>query len=108
VACAADPAQPEVWYVSVAPSPFKAFGENVEAYLYRLSGGAGWQPIGWEEHPMKHMPVALVTDPGAPGHLYAGLTNGELWHTGDHGDTWQKLPLNLRGIWNSLVILCRR
>jgi hypothetical protein len=77
-ACAADPVQPEVWYVSVAPSPAKAYGSNAEAYLYRLSGGSDWQPIGWETHPMKHMPVVLATAPGAAGHLYAGLTNGEL------------------------------
>jgi photosystem II stability/assembly factor-like uncharacterized protein len=105
VACAADPAQPEVWYVSVAPSPFKAYGENVEAYLYRASGGGDWQPIGWEPHPMKHMPAALVTDPGAPGHLYAGLTDGDVWHTADYGDTWHRLPFNLKGIWYSLLLL---
>jgi hypothetical protein len=105
VACAADPVQPEVWYLSVAPSPFKAFGENVEAYLYRARGGAEWQPIGWEPHPMKHMPVVLVTDPGAPGHLYAGLTNGDVWHSTDHGGAWQKMPFNLKGIWYSLIIL---
>jgi photosystem II stability/assembly factor-like uncharacterized protein len=105
VACAADPAQPEVWYVSVAPGPSKAYGDRVEAYLYRASGGAGWQPIGWEPHPLKHMPVALVTIPGAPGQLYAGLTNGDVWHSGDHGDTWQKYPFNLKGMRSSLVIV---
>ena len=105
VACAADPERPEVWYVSVAPSPWKAFGEQAEAYLYRAAGGAGWQPIGWEPHPLQQMPIALVTDPVAPGHLYAGLTNGDVWHTADYGDTWQKLPFNLKGIWISLVIL---
>ena len=105
VACAADPAQPEIWYVSVAPSPGKAYGEAAEAYLYRSSGGADWQPIGWEPHPMKYMPVALVTDPGAPGHIYAGLTTGDVWHSVNYGDTWQQLPFNLEGIRISLVIL---
>jgi photosystem II stability/assembly factor-like uncharacterized protein len=105
VACAADPQRPEVWYVSVAPSPWKAFGEKAEAYLYRSAGGADWQTIGWEPHPMQHMPVALVTDPAAPGHLYAGLTNGDVWHSGDYGDTWHRLPFNLKGIWISLILL---
>jgi photosystem II stability/assembly factor-like uncharacterized protein len=105
VACAVDPQRPEVWYVSVAPSPGKAFGEKAEAYLYRSAGGADWQPIGWEPHPMQHMPVALVTDPAAPGHLYAGLTKGDVWHSADYGDAWQKLPFNLKGIWISLILL---
>ena len=105
VACAADPARPEVWYVSVAPSPGKAFGEQAEAYLYRAVGGAAWQPIGWEPHPMQDMPVALVTDPAAPGHLYAGLTNGDIRFSANYGDAWQKLPFNLKGIWISLLVL---
>jgi hypothetical protein len=105
VACAVDPARPEVWYVSVAPSPWKAFGEKAEGYLYRAAGGAGWQPIGWEPHPLRQMPVALVTDPTAPGHLYAGLTQGDVWFSADYGDTWQKLPFNLKGIWISLITL---
>jgi hypothetical protein len=37
VACAADPLQPEVWYVALAPSPGKAYG--VVGLLYRTSGG---------------------------------------------------------------------
>lgn len=105
VACAADPERPEIWYISVAPNPGKAFGETVEAYLYRATAGAGWQPIGWAPHPLRQMPVALVTDPAAPGHLYAGATNGDVWHTADYGDTWQKLPFNLKGIWMSLLVL---
>jgi hypothetical protein len=94
-----------VWYVSVAPGPAKVYGDKAEAYLYRASGGADWQPIGWEAHPMKQMPVALVTDPEEPGQLYAGLTNGDVWHSGDYGENWQKMPFNLKGIWISLVIL---
>ena len=35
VACAADPERPELWYVSVAPGPGKAYGREAEAYLYR-------------------------------------------------------------------------
>lgn len=105
VACAADPAKPEIWYVSVAPSPQKAYGDDAEAYLYRASGGAKWQPIGWDPHPMKHMPIALVTDPQMQGHLYAGLTTGDVWHSANYGDDWEKLPFNLKGIWRSLMIV---
>jgi photosystem II stability/assembly factor-like uncharacterized protein len=105
VACAADPAKPEVWYVAVAPSPMNAFGDNPQAYLYRASGGADWQPIGWEAHPMHEMPTVLVTDRAAPGHLYAGVAKGNVWHSTDYGDNWNKLPFNLNGIWFSLLVL---
>jgi hypothetical protein len=105
VACAADPGKPEVWYVSVAPGPGKAYGEQAEAFLYRSSPGGSWQPIGWDEHPMSPMPIALVTHSSVPGLLYAGLTNGDVWQSNDYGDSWEKLPFNFSGIWRSLIVL---
>jgi photosystem II stability/assembly factor-like uncharacterized protein len=104
VACAADPALPEVWYVAVAPGPRKAYGRDVEAYLYRASAGSDWQPIGWEPHPMGQMPRSLVTLPNAPGHLYVGTTFGDVWHTADYGDSWRRLPFNLGGGLSMLVL----
>lgn len=105
IVCAADPVKPEIWYVCVAPGPRNAFGKNPEIYLYRSTGEGGWQPIGWEAHPLSGAPTALVTLPHAPGHLYAGLTNGDIWHSADYGDTWGKMSFNLKGIWFSLLIL---
>lgn len=105
VACAADAQRPEIWYLSVAPGPGKAYGEKPQAYLYRASGGADWQAVGWEAHPMGQMPIALETDPAAPGHLYAGTTAGQVWHSADYGDTWQKLPFEFPSIWRSMLIL---
>ncbi len=104
VACAADPERPEVWYVALAPSPAKAYGENAAAYIYRASAGADWEPIGWEPHPMGQMPRALVTRPGAPGQLFVGTTYGDVWHTADYGDTWQRLPFDLGGGLSLLVL----
>ncbi len=104
VACAADPDRPEVWYVSVAPGPGKAYGQQAEAYLYRSNGGASWKPIGWDPHPMGQMPIALVTDPNHSGHLYAGLTNGDVLFSEDFGEEWMTLPFNLGGIYRSLIM----
>jgi photosystem II stability/assembly factor-like uncharacterized protein len=104
VTCIADPVRPEVWYVAVAPGPRKAYGREVEAYLYRSSAGADWQPIGWEPHPMGQMPRALVTLPDAPGQLFVGTTYGNVWHTADYGDTWQGLPFDLGGGLSLLVL----
>ncbi|MBX3056167.1 MAG: hypothetical protein KF770_06805 [Anaerolineae bacterium] len=103
--CAADPENPEIWYICVAPSPFNAFGKAPEIYLYRTMDGAGWQPIGWQSHPLPVAATVLTTIPGAPGHLYAGLVNGDIWHTADYGDSWVKMPFNVAGIWFSLLVI---
>jgi len=95
ITCAADPERPEVWYVSVAPSPSQAYSSDPEIYLYRSTGGAGWQVIGWKNHPLKSAPASLLTLPDAPGHLYAVLRDGHVMHTSDYGDTWQKLPVHV-------------
>jgi photosystem II stability/assembly factor-like uncharacterized protein len=111
-AVAADPARPEVWYVSLSPSPMKAHNDgHAEAYIFRSAGGAAWQKLALSEaegglpQPLNHMPYALLTDPAAPGHLYTGLSNGEVWHSTDHGDTWKQLPFNLAGIHRTLIML---
>jgi hypothetical protein len=112
-ACAADPAQPEVWYISASSAfslkkfePAAHIDGQANAYIYRSSGGAPWQKLGGGlPQPLDYMPYALLTDPAAPGHIYAGLSNGDVWHSSDHGDTWGKLPLNLRSIHRSVIIV---
>ena len=106
-AAAADPARPEVMYASVSPGPMKAHSsDNAQAYIFRSIGGSAWEKLsGGLPHPLNHMPYALLTDRDAPGHLYAGLSNGDVWHTKDYGDHWQQLALNMGNIWNSMVML---
>jgi hypothetical protein len=102
---AADPARPEVMYVSISPGPMKAHSaDNAQAYIFRSMGGAWEKLTGGLPQPLDYMPYALVTDRDAPGHLYAGLSNGDVWYTTDYGDHWQQLPLNLGGIWTSMVM----
>ncbi|HEX9131889.1 MAG TPA: hypothetical protein VF844_06330, partial [Ktedonobacteraceae bacterium] len=96
-AVAADPAQPNVWYASLAPGPRSAHSEhNAQAAIVRAIGGAPWQTLtGGLPQPLNYMPYALLTDPSAPGQVYAGLSNGEVWHSTDHGDVWHQLPFRL-------------
>jgi len=56
---AADPARPEVWYASVAPSPLKENRENnAQAAIVRSVGGAPWQPLtGGLPQPLNHNAV---------------------------------------------------
>ena len=104
-AVAADPARPEVWYAALSPDAFKAHGDRqAEAYIFRSSGGAPWQKIGEGlPQPLSTMPYALLTDPAAPGHVYAGLSSGEVWHSTDYGDHWQLMPFKLDGIDRTLI-----
>lgn len=105
-AVAADPAQPELWYVSLSPGAFKAHSERAaEAYIFRHAGGRWQRLAGGLPQPLNHMPYALLTDPDAPGTLYAGLSNGDLWLSRDGGDAWQQLPVNLGGIHRALVLV---
>jgi hypothetical protein len=105
IVCAADPEKPEIWYVCVGSSPMNAFGDDPKVYLYRATGDAGWRPIGWQPHPLTETPTTLTVVPGAPGHLYAGLKSGDVWHTADYGDSWAKMPFSFEGIWYSLLVL---
>ena len=106
-ACAADPARPEVWYFSASPGAFKAHSEkDAQAYIFRSADGKAWQKLAdGLPQPLDYMPYALLTDPIAPGHVYAGLGNGDVWRSTDHGDTWQKLPFNLKGVHRTLIML---
>lgn len=105
IVCGADGQDPRTWYVCVAPGPGNAFGDSPEIYLYRSRNGGGWEPIGWQAHPLPTAPTALVSVPDVPGALYAGLKNGDVWRTTDYGETWQQLPFNLKGIWFSLLVI---
>lgn len=113
-ACAADPARPEIWYVSSSPMfirsnpgvPPAHIDGKANAHIYRSAGGAPWQKLsGGLPEPLNYMAFALLTDPSEPGHLWAGLSNGDVWHSGDHGDTWEQLPFNLKGIHRTLIKL---
>jgi photosystem II stability/assembly factor-like uncharacterized protein len=102
-AVAADPARPEVWYAATAPGPMKAHGGgDAEACIYRSSGGAAWEKIAG---PLESMPYALITDPAAPGALIAGLHDGTLMESADHGDTWETLPVRFERIERMMVMV---
>lgn len=112
-ACAADPSRPEVWYASLSKSfsfprlqPAAHVDGQANAYIFRSSGGAAWEKLGGGlPQPLVYMAYALLSDPEAPGHLYAGLSNGDIWFSADYGDAWEKLPFNMKGIHRTLIML---
>jgi hypothetical protein len=111
----ADPERPEVWYLSASRHPNLLRGEFVppahvdgraNAHIYRSVGGAAWEQLsGGLPEPLDYMAYVLVTDLQAPGHLYAGLSNGDVWQTRDYGDNWLQLPFNLGGIHHTMIML---
>jgi len=105
-AVAADPERPDVCYVAVAPGPGRAHGAKAaEAYVFRRVGARPWEKLGGGlPQPLDHMPYALVTDPGRPGAVTAGLANGDVWRSTDLGETWSQLPVALPPLAAMLVL----
>jgi hypothetical protein len=84
---------PECWYVSASTGPFAAHGRgDPQAHIYRRRGGQAWQPLGGGlPEPLPAMPYALVA---TERRVFAGLANGELWESGNRGDSWKALQLD--------------
>jgi photosystem II stability/assembly factor-like uncharacterized protein len=112
---AADYERPEVWYFSASNLPKLWKGEfeppahkdgQANAHIYRSVGGASWEQLsGGLPEPLDYMAYALITDADAPGHLYAGLANGDVWQTQNYGDTWTQMPLNLGSIHHTMIMI---
>jgi hypothetical protein len=113
-ACGADPIRPEVWYASLSASftwaqpgvPAAHVDGHANAGIYRSKSGSPWELLrGSLPQPLDYMAYALLTNPALPGSLWAGLSNGEVWHSPDYGDSWTKLPFSLGRIQRSLVMV---
>ena len=102
-AVAADPANPDCWYVSVAPG-IQAHSDHAQAAIFRSDGGDWRRVSGGLPEPLDFMPYALISGP-APGQLLAGLASGEMWESQDHGDRWTRLDVRMPSIERCLVRL---
>jgi len=112
-ACAADPERPEVWYASLSSMaafpkliPAAHIDGEANAYIFRSSGGAPWEKLtGGLPDPLDYMAYSLVTLPGRPGVIFTGLANGDVWHSTNYGDNWERMPFNLGGIHRQMIIV---
>jgi photosystem II stability/assembly factor-like uncharacterized protein len=88
---AVDPADPDLWYISASTGPYAAHGgDDPQARIYRREDG-GWRPLGGGlPEPLPAMPYALVA---ADERLFAGLADGQIWQSGDRGETWRACAL---------------
>ena len=91
-AVAADPDDPDRWFVSASTGPFAAHGRgSAQAYVYRRETGGPWTALAvGAEGPLASMPYALAF---AGGRLFAGLADGTLYASDDRGDGWDRLEL---------------
>jgi hypothetical protein len=92
---AVDPLDPELWYVSASTGPYAAHGRgDPHARVYRRERhDAEWHPLaGGLPDPLPAMAYALVA---GDGRLFAGLADGQIWESADHGDAWR--PCQVRG-----------
>jgi len=79
---------------------------QANAHIYRSVGGAQWEQLsGGLPETLDYMAYALITDAKAPGFLYAGLANGEIWKTENYGDSWERLPFSMGGIHNTMILI---
>jgi hypothetical protein len=84
---AVDPEDPELWYVSASTGPFAAHrGRDPEARIFARRDGE-WRPVTAELPAMAYAVLA------AGGRLFAGLADGQIWESGDRGDSWHTCVL---------------
>jgi hypothetical protein len=87
-ALAVDPDDPERWYVSAASGPYAAHsGGRAHGRLYRWEDG--WRALTL---PSDSMPYALAA---TGGELLAGMADGRFLRSGDRGESWDDLGLNV-------------
>lgn len=97
VSVAADPGDPDLWYVSASMSPFAATcDEDPKAAVFRYDGGEAWQKL--TAFPAERMPWVLCTDPALPNHLWAGRSDGSIVHSTDRVDSWNSLAGTLLAV----------
>jgi photosystem II stability/assembly factor-like uncharacterized protein len=98
---AADPADPDLWYVSATWGPGHAHSGrgDARAALYRKRGDAPWEALGgMGGKPLRAMPYALSTLADRPNALVVGYDDGELLLTQNAGESWTTLQVRLPGI----------
>lgn len=91
---AADPDDPDCWFISANPSArlaHRSGQENAEAYVYRWQGQR-WQPLGGGlPQPLGSFPYVLMFH---SGRLLAGLGDGRIYCSKDQGDSWSQLSIH--------------
>jgi photosystem II stability/assembly factor-like uncharacterized protein len=66
-------------------------GRFWSAGLYRSrNGDDAWESLGEKMSPIQHQVFAILTDPGRPGRVTVGTSDG-VWRSDDAGNSWRRL-----------------
>ena len=98
-AVAADPAQPERWYVAAAPGPRRAHGHGPAGAAIFRADNSGWTIVADD---LLAMPYLLASQ--APAELVAVLASGEIRVSRDSGGSWETPELQLGRTRTALVL----
>jgi photosystem II stability/assembly factor-like uncharacterized protein len=103
---AVDPDDPDLWYVSASTGPYAAHGgRDPQARIYRRRDGEWSALSGGLPEPLPAMPYALVA---VDGGLVAGLADGQIWGSTDHGDTWEEHTVQGDALTELHALACAR
>jgi photosystem II stability/assembly factor-like uncharacterized protein len=89
-----DPNDPDCWFVSANPGARLAHygAESAEAYIYHWQDAGPWRPLGGGlPQPLDSFPYVLAM---AADSLFAGLGDGRIYRSDDHGDHWRQLDVH--------------
>jgi photosystem II stability/assembly factor-like uncharacterized protein len=102
------PADSETLYIGVAEEPpplwLKRASKANGALMRSSDGGMNWNQLTQGlPNPFESMVECIEFDPERPDHIlvatggegarYIKLTEGEIFHSQDRGDHWEKIPL---------------
>ena len=98
-----DPADPSVLYSALANGTARGWAGReggAESVLIRTKdAGATWETLPGDPDMSRGFPEGIVIDPEEPGRMYAGTrAGGELFTTGDGGETWVKLDVTVPAV----------
>ena len=93
---AVEPDDPDAWYVSASTGPFAAHGRgDPQARVYAWRDGEWRALTGGLPEPLPAMAYGLLS---TDGRLFAGLADGQLWESRDHGESWRRCSLEGDGL----------
>lgn len=98
------PSDPTIWLSGVAkghPGHWRGRASGADALLLRsVDRGASWTSVDVSDlsDGGRHLAIAFSFHPGAPGYVYAALSNGRLLASDDAGQSWVSTNLEFPGL----------
>lgn len=93
------PGNPDVMFSGLATGypPLWRRPSGAEArFISSRDGGKTWQQVALPDAEVgQAFPGSIAFDPGDPDHVYMATDKGGLYHSGDSGKNWQRVPVDI-------------